>query len=74
MHDPHAYADGEDKYEAQGQGQGQSQTWGPLDEDTEREYEARYRRERVAERRPTLGGSVMSMVGKLGRVLGSERH
>ncbi|CAO2653910.1 Nn.00g106430.m01.CDS01 [Neocucurbitaria sp. VM-36] len=69
MHDPHAYGDGEDKFENQ---------YGPIDEETEREYERRYAREKKAQRelesRPTLGGSLMSMMGKLGRTFGSERR
>lgn len=66
--DPHAYADGEDKYDGG--------TFGPLDEETEREYERRYAREKAMarERRPTLGDSVMGLVSKVGRVLGSERR
>jgi hypothetical protein len=53
MHDPHAYADGEDKYD-------DGQAYGVLDEETLRQYEKRYAREREVERRPTLGGSMMS--------------
>lgn len=56
MHDPHAYADGEDKYEQ----------YGVLDEDTLRQYEKRYAKDRELEKRPTLGGSLMSMVKALG--------
>jgi hypothetical protein len=45
-----------------------------LDEDTLREYDARYRKEKAAERRPTLGGSLMSAVGKIGGLVGGGRR
>lgn len=74
IHDPHAYADGEDKYEGRYDGP----NYGPIDEQTEREYERRYAREKRADRdlesRPTLGGSLMSMMGKVGRAFSSERR
>lgn len=65
-HNPHAYADGEDKYE---------QDYGRLDEETERQYRKRCARERALERRPTLGDSLLSVVGRVGRAFGgSERR
>lgn len=74
MHDPHAFADGEDKYEHRYGGP----DYAVIDEETEREYERRYAREKRADRdlesRPTLGGSLMSMVGKVGRAFSSERR
>lgn len=63
MHDPHAFADGEDKYDS-------NQAYGVLDEDTLRQYEKRYAKDRALEKRPTLGGSLMSMV----RTLGGKRN
>lgn len=54
--------------------------YGRIDEETEKEFERRYAREKRAQRelegRPTLGGSLMSVVGKVGRVFGgaSERR
>lgn len=60
MHDPHAFADGEDKFE---------NSYG-LDEETLRSYEKRYAREKKLERRPTLGGSLMSVF----RTLGGKRE
>ncbi|KAF1945274.1 hypothetical protein EJ02DRAFT_441918 [Clathrospora elynae] len=69
MHDPHAYADGEDKFEEQ-----QQLYHGRLDPATEREYERRYAREKALERRPTLGGSLLNVVSKVGKVLGGERR
>ena len=66
MHDGHAWADGEDRYEGQG--------FGRIDEATEREYEKRYARERAMERRPTLGDSLLSAVGKLGSAFGGKRR
>jgi hypothetical protein len=45
-----------------------------LDSETEREYKKRYARERELERRPTLGGSLLSMVGKVGGLLGGDRR
>jgi len=62
MHDPHAYADGEDKHEEHGHG--------GLDEETLRSYERRYAKDRKLEKRPTLGGSLMSVV----RALGGKRE
>jgi hypothetical protein len=41
-----------------------------LDPETERSYERRYARDKAFERRPTLGGSLLSMVGKVGRAFG----
>lgn len=43
----------------------QGNEWG-LDDDTLREYERRYKRERELEKRPTLGDSVLGMVRALG--------
>ncbi|KAF1849165.1 uncharacterized protein K460DRAFT_394059 [Cucurbitaria berberidis CBS 394.84] len=67
MHDTPVYANGEEKYESK---------YGPIDEDTEREYERRYAKEKRAQRalenRPTLGGSLLSMVGKVGRAIGGS--
>lgn len=40
-----------------------------MDEETLRQYEKRYAKDRELEKRPTLGGSLMSMV----RALGSKR-
>jgi hypothetical protein len=44
--------------------------YGVLDEETLRQYEKRYAKDRELEKRPTLGGSLMSMV----RALGSKRE
>ncbi|KAH7410162.1 hypothetical protein DE146DRAFT_340916 [Phaeosphaeria sp. MPI-PUGE-AT-0046c] len=38
------------------------QAWGELDQETLRSYEKRYAKDRKLEKRPTLGGSVISMV------------
>jgi hypothetical protein len=46
------------------------QVYGVLDEETLRQYEKRYAKDRALEKRPTLGGSVMSMV----RALGGKRE
>ncbi|OAL01051.1 hypothetical protein IQ06DRAFT_293188 [Phaeosphaeriaceae sp. SRC1lsM3a] len=46
-------------------GHGEDEQWGVLDEETLRSYEKRYAKERKLEKRPTLGGSVMSMVRAL---------
>jgi hypothetical protein len=43
--------------------------YGVLDDETLRQYEKRYAKDRKLERRPTLGGSLMSMV----KALGSKR-
>jgi hypothetical protein len=64
-HHHHAYVDDDDEPQRR---------YGELDEDTLREYEARYRKDRRLERRPTLGDSVMSMVGKVGGLFGSDRR
>ncbi|OAL51693.1 hypothetical protein IQ07DRAFT_388850 [Pyrenochaeta sp. DS3sAY3a] len=70
MHDGHTYGDGEDRFDG----------YDRIDEEREREraFEKRYAREKRAQRelenRPTLGGSVMSMVGKVGRAFGSEKR
>lgn len=73
--------DDRDKYEGPTYlaGGGPGGVVGPIDEQTEREYERRYAREkrelRALESRPTLGGSLMSFMGKLGRTFGgSERR
>jgi hypothetical protein len=63
MHDHHAYADGESLHD-------NGQVYGVVDEETLRGYEKRYARERELEKRPTLGGSVLSVV----RALGSRRE
>ncbi|KAH8725460.1 hypothetical protein GQ44DRAFT_217699 [Phaeosphaeriaceae sp. PMI808] len=57
MHNPHTWVDGEDKHE---------QGHAGLDEDTLRQYEKRYAKDRELERRPTLGGSLMTVVKALG--------
>jgi len=72
-HNAHAYADGEDKYEDEHH-RHHDQHYGELDPETEREYKRRYAREKEVERRPTLGGSVLSMIGKVGGLLGSDRR
>jgi hypothetical protein len=61
-HDHHAFGDGEDVHD-------DGQIYGVLDEETLRKYEKRYAKDQKLERRPTLGGSLMSMV----RALGSKR-
>lgn len=75
MHDPHAFADGEDADEGRGRsysrggGRGkEGDNWGEygLDEETLRQYEKRYAKDRELEKRPTLGGSVLSAIGFLG--------
>jgi hypothetical protein len=53
VHDHHTYGDGEDGTMA-------------LDEETLRSYEKRYAKDRELEKRPTLGGSVLSMFKALG--------
>jgi hypothetical protein len=63
VHDAHAFGDGEDMHD---HGQG----YGVLDEETLRQYEKRYAKDRRLEKRPTLGGSVMSMF----RALGGKRE
>ncbi|KNG46343.1 hypothetical protein TW65_86980 [Stemphylium lycopersici] len=72
QHGRHAYADGEDKYEGRHHHHGHQH--GGLDLETEREYKRRYAKEKEFERRPTLGGSLLSMVDKVGKAFGSERH
>jgi hypothetical protein len=64
---PYAYADGEGKYEGH-------HYYGELDPETEREYKRRYAKDKEFERRPTLGGSLLSMVGKVGRAFGSSER
>jgi hypothetical protein len=61
-HDHHAFADGEEVHD-------KARGYGVLDEETLRQYEKRYAKDRKLEKRPTLGGSLMSMF----RVLGSKR-
>jgi hypothetical protein len=63
VHDHHTYGDGEDVHD-------NGQVYGVLDEDTLRQYEKRYAKDRELEKRPTLGDSVMSMF----KVLGSKRE
>jgi hypothetical protein len=43
--------------------------YGVLDEETLREYEKRYAKDRQLEKRPTLGGSLISAM----RILGGKR-
>ncbi|EAT89650.1 hypothetical protein HBI56_030170 [Parastagonospora nodorum] len=62
-HDHHAFGDGEDIHD-------NGQVYGVLDEETLRQYEKRYAKDRELEKRPTLGGSLMSMV----KALGSKRE
>ena len=57
----HGYEDGEDRYEDH------AHHYGGLDPKTEREYKRRYAKDKASERRPTLGGSLLSVVGKVGR-------
>jgi len=81
-HDPHAYADGEDKYDGHHhhhhhhhhQHHHQDDDYGRPDAETVAEYKRRYAKEQQFERRPTLGGSLYSAIGKVGKLLGSERH
>ena len=78
-HNHHAYPDGENQLEhssSSSSSSSSSNAYGVLHAETEREYERRYRKERAraVERRPTLGGSVLSMVGKVGKVLSAERR
>jgi len=72
-HNAHAYADGEDKYEDEHR-RHHDQHYGELDPETEREYKRRYAKEREVERRPTLGGSLLSTIGKIGGLLGGDRR
>jgi len=60
LHDPHTYADGEDYHDSPAGEEGR------LDEDTLREYEKRYKEDRKLEKRPTLGGSLVSAFRALG--------
>lgn len=72
-HNAHAYADGEDKYEDEHH-RHHDQHYGELDPETEREYERRYAKDRELERRPTLGGSLLSTMGKIGDLFGGNRR
>jgi hypothetical protein len=67
-HNPHShsFADSEEQYRCQ--------SYGELDPETEREYKRRYAKEKAFERRPTLGGSLLSMVGKVGRAIGGPER
>lgn len=71
LHDPY-YAGGENRPARSSSGAGS----GRKAAETEREHERRHRRERVqtAERRPTLGDSMLSMVGTVGKVLRPEKR
>ncbi|KAL7770751.1 hypothetical protein CFE70_000690 [Pyrenophora teres f. teres 0-1] len=81
-HDPHAYADGEDKYEGHHHhhhhhhhGHHHDDHYGGgLDEETVAEYKRRYAKDQKLEKRPTLGDSLYSAIGKVGKMLGSERR
>lgn len=57
-----------------GNGSGNGNGSGELDSETEREYKKRYAREKRVERRPTLGGSLLSMVDAVGKAFGGGRH
>ncbi|RMZ69569.1 hypothetical protein GMOD_00006399 [Pyrenophora seminiperda CCB06] len=75
-HDPHAYADGEDKYDDDYHHHHHHHDahYGGLDAETLAEYKRRYAKDQKLERRPTLGDSVYSAIGKVGKLLGSERR
>ncbi|EDU41603.1 hypothetical protein PtrSN002B_007523 [Pyrenophora tritici-repentis] len=77
-YDPHAYADGEDKYEGHHYhhyGHRHDDHYGSgLGEDTVGEYKRRYAKNQKLEKRPTLGDSLYKTIGKVGKILGSERH